>query len=54
MSDILKDDPLIGKFLDTPEKVARAAVIFRWLLIAWVIFMTCGIAAILLHWAGVF
>jgi len=39
----LEDDPLIGKYFDTPEKKAKWLVRLKIAYIIWIIFMIIGI-----------
>ena len=44
----LEDDPLLGKFFDTPEKKAKWIVRLKILYILWICFMILGILSIVL------
>lgn len=40
----LEEDPLIGRFFDTPEKKAKWLVRIKFALILWLIFVIIGIS----------
>ena len=40
----LEDDPVVGKFFDTPEKKAKWIVRLKYATIFWLIFVMIGIA----------
>lgn len=44
----LEDDPIIGRFFDTPEKKAKWLVRIKIAYILWIIFVIIGIFSILL------
>ena len=44
----LEDDPIIGKFFDTPEKKAKWLVRIKIAYIIWIIFLIIGILSILI------
>jgi hypothetical protein len=44
----LEEDPIIGRFLDTPEKKAKWLVRIKLAYILWIIFLIIGIFSILL------
>jgi len=44
----LEEDPIIGKFFDTPEKKAKWLVRIKIAYIIWIIFMIIGILSILI------
>jgi len=44
----LEDDPIIGKFFNTPEKKAKWLVRIKIAYIIWIIFMIIGILSILI------
>ena len=44
----IEDDPVIGRFFDTPEKKARWLVRIKIAYIIWIIFVILGIITILL------
>jgi len=43
----LEEDPVIGRFFDTPEKKAKWLVRIKIAYIIWIIFMIIGILSIL-------
>ncbi len=45
---ILEDDPVIGKFFDSPDKKARWIVRLKVLYILWICFMIFGILSLAL------
>ncbi|MCD6512535.1 MAG: hypothetical protein J7K61_02905 [Thermoplasmata archaeon] len=45
----IEDDPVIGRFFDTPEKKARWLRRITIAYILWIAFMIAGVAIILLH-----
>lgn len=45
----LEEDPIIGRFFDTPEKKARWIVRFKFLYILWIVFVVLGIS-FLIFW----
>ena len=44
----LEEDPIIGRFLDTPEKKAKWLVRIKIAYILWIIFLIIGILSLLL------
>ncbi len=44
----LEDDPVIGRFFDTPEKKAKWLVRIKIAYILWIVFMIIGILSILI------
>jgi hypothetical protein len=44
----LEEDPVIGRFFDTPEKKAKWLVRIKIAYIIWIIFMIIGILSILI------
>jgi hypothetical protein len=40
----LEEDPILGRFFDTPEKKARWMVRLKFALILWLIFVILGIS----------
>jgi len=44
----LEDDPVLGKFFDTPEKKAKWIVRIKFAYIIWIIFIILGIISILI------
>ena len=44
----IEEDPIIGRFLDTPEKKARWLVRIKIAYILWIIFLIIGIFSLLL------
>lgn len=40
----IEDDPILGRFFDTPEKKARWMVRIKFALLIWLIFVIIGIA----------
>lgn len=40
----LEDDPILGRFFDTPEKKAKWVVRLKFALIFWLIFVILGIS----------
>ena len=44
----IEDDPVIGRFFDTPEKKARWVSRLKFAYIIWIIFMIMGIISLLL------
>ena len=44
----LEDDPIVGRFFDTPEKKAKWLVRLKIGYIIWIIFMIIGIVTILI------
>lgn len=44
----LEDDPIIGRFFDTPEKKAKWLVRIKIAYILWIVFMIIGILSILI------
>jgi len=44
----LEDDPLIGRFFDTPEKKVKWLVRIKILYILWIIFVIFGIVFLLI------
>ena len=47
----LEDDPIVGRFFDTPEKKAKWLFRLKIGYILWIIFMIIGIVAILIGYA---
>jgi len=43
----LEDDPIIGKFFDTPDKKARWIARFRIAYIIWILFVIFGILSLI-------
>jgi len=43
----LEDDPVLGKFFNTPEKKAKWLVRLKFAYILWIIFIILGIISIL-------
>jgi len=46
--DRLEEDPVIGRFFDTPEKKAKWMVRIKIAYIIWIIFVTIGILSLLI------
>jgi hypothetical protein len=46
----LEEDPIIGKFIDTPEKKAKWLVRIKLAYILWIIFLILGIFTLLLYY----
>jgi hypothetical protein len=44
----LEEDPIIGKFFDTPEKKAKWLVRIKIAYIIWIIFLIIGILSLLI------
>ncbi len=44
----LEEDPIIGRFFDTPEKKARWLYRIKIAYILWILFMICGIVFFLI------
>jgi len=44
----LEDDPLIGRFFDTPEKKAKWIVRIKIIYILWIVFVLLGFLSFLL------
>jgi heme/copper-type cytochrome/quinol oxidase subunit 2 len=44
----LEDDPVLGKFFNTPEKKAKWLVRLKFAYILWIIFIILGIISILI------
>jgi type IV secretory pathway TrbL component len=44
----IEDDPVLGRFFDTPEKKAKWIARIKIAYIIWILFMMIGILAILL------
>lgn len=44
----LEEDPVIGRFLDTPEKKAKWIVRLKYAYILWIIFIILGILSLLI------
>ena len=44
----IEEDPVIGKFFDTPEKKTRWLVRLKFAYILWIIFVIIGIMSLLL------
>jgi len=44
----LEEDPIIGRFFDTPEKKAKWLVRIKIAYILWIVFMITGILTLLL------
>ena len=40
----IEDDPILGRFFDTPEKKARWMVRIKFALLIWLIFIIIGIS----------
>ena len=47
----LEDDPVLGKFFDTPEKKAKWLVRIKIGYILWIIFVAIGIISLLIWYA---
>jgi len=47
----LEDDPIVGRFFDTPEKKAKWLFRLKIGYILWIIFMIIGIVTILIWYA---
>ena len=45
----LEDDPVIGRFFDTPEKKAKWLVRFKILYLVWIAFIIIGILTVLVY-----
>jgi heme/copper-type cytochrome/quinol oxidase subunit 2 len=45
----LEDDPVIGRFFDTPEKKAKWLVRFKILYLVWIAFVIIGILTVLVY-----
>ena len=43
----IEDDPVLGKFFDTPEKKAKWLVRIKFAYIIWILFLIIGILALL-------
>ena len=46
----LEDDPVVGRFFDTPEKKAKWLVRIKIAYILWIIFVAIGIISLLIWW----
>jgi hypothetical protein len=46
----LDDDPILGRFFDTPEKKARWLVFIKFAYIIWIIFVIIGIITIFFYY----
>ena len=46
----LEEDPIIGGFIDTPEKKAKWLVRIKLAYILWIIFIILGILTLLLYY----
>ena len=46
----IEEDPIIGRFLDTPEKKAKWLVRIRFAYILWIVFVILGIFSLLLYY----
>jgi hypothetical protein len=46
----LEEDPIIGRFFDTPEKKAKWLVRIKFFYILWLIFVITGIIFLLFWW----
>jgi len=46
----LEEDPIIGRFIDTPEKKAKWLVRIKLAYILWIIFIILGIFTLLLYY----
>jgi hypothetical protein len=44
----LEEDPVIGRFFDTPEKKAKWIVRLKYAYILWIIFIILGILSLLI------
>lgn len=44
----LEDDPVLGRFFNTPEKKARWIVRLKYAYILWIIFVILGILSLLI------
>ena len=44
----LEDDPVLGKFFNTPEKKAKWLVRLKFAYILWIVFVILGIISILI------
>ena len=44
----LEDDPVLGRFFDTPEKKARWIVRIKYAYILWIVFIILGIISLLI------
>jgi len=49
----IEDDPILGSFVDTPEKKARWLVRIKLASILWIIFVITGILMLLLYYLNV-
>ena len=45
----LEDDPVVGRFFDTPEKKAKWLVRFKILYLVWIAFIIIGILTVLVY-----
>ena len=46
----LEDDPVVGRFFDTPEKKAKWLVRIKIAYILWIIFVAIGIISLIVWW----
>jgi len=46
--DKLEDDPIIGRFFDTPEKKAKWLIRMKIAYIIWIVFVIIGVLSILI------
>jgi hypothetical protein len=45
---ILEEDPIVGRFFDTPEKKAKWLVRIKIAYILWIVFLAIGILSLLI------
>jgi hypothetical protein len=45
---ILEEDPIVGRFFDTPEKKAKWLVRIKIAYILWIVFLVIGILSLLI------
>jgi hypothetical protein len=45
----LEEDPILGRFFDTPDKKAKWLVRIKFLYIAFIVFMILGISYLLIY-----
>jgi len=46
----IEEDPIIGRFFDTPDKKAKWLVRIKFAYILWIVFLIIGIFSILLYY----
>ena len=48
MTESIEDDPILGRFFDTPEKKARWIYRMKIFYILWIVLVTLGIISLIL------